>query len=91
MGGVDRPLILDQFSPQNNLKIADYVKHPDSSFKLQHQIMTTDITLTFVNTRKYVKQEKGNILCNKFHLSIIMHAYALRAKYAAIYCSFGEI
>ncbi len=73
--GFDKPLILHQFSPQNNLKIADYVKHPDSSFKLQCQIMTTDITLIFVNTRKYMKQDKGDILCNKFCLKLCMHMH----------------
>lgn len=84
------PLILHQFSPQNNQKIADYVKHPDFSFKPECQIITMDIKVIFVNTGKYMKQEEGNTLCNKFHLSAIIQAYALRAKYAAICCRSGE-
>lgn len=37
-----------------------------------------------------MKQDKGNMLWNKFNLRAIMDAYALRAKYEAINCGFGE-
>lgn len=38
-----------------------------------------------------MKQDKGNMLWSKFNLRAIMDAYALRAKYEAINCGFGEI
>ena len=53
----------------HNLNIVDYVKHPDYSFKLK------DITVILVNTIKYLNQDEGNSLCNKFYLSVIMHAH----------------
>lgn len=47
--------------------------------------MTMDITVTSVSTRIYMKQDKAIFCLTNSFVSIIMHAYALKAIYVAIF------